>query len=79
MGAAKHWYARYVESAHGEWESLQYKFCLAFFPISRVVHLRVEILTFKQKEKEPIGAAWARFTDLASSSLDLAITEPTLL
>ena len=61
-----------------EWESLQSKFCLAFFPISLIAHLRVEILTFKQKE-EPLGAAWARFTNLASSGSDLAITEPTLL
>ena len=79
MGAAKHWYARYLESAHGEWESLQYKFCLAFFPISRVVCLRVEILTFKQKEKEPLGTTWAHFIDLASFGPDLAITDPMLL
>ena len=46
MGVAKHWYARHVESAHGEWEILQSKFCLAFFPISRVAHLRREILNF---------------------------------
>jgi hypothetical protein len=38
-GAAKQWYAHHVESVHGEWETLQTKFCLAFFPISRVVHL----------------------------------------
>ena len=78
MGVAKHWYARYVESAHREWEILQSKFCLVFFPISRVVHPWVEILTFKQKE-EPLGVAWACFTDLASSRPNLAITEPTLL
>ena len=79
MGAATHWYAQYVESVHGEWESLQSKFYLAFFPISRVAHLQVEILTFKQKEKEPLGATWAYFTNLASSGPDLAITKPTLL
>jgi len=37
--AAKHWYVRCVESAHGEWEILQSKFYLDFFPISCVIHL----------------------------------------
>lgn len=55
------------------------KFYLTFFPIPRVAHLQVEILTYKQKEKEPLGVARAHLTDLASSGLNLAITEPTLL
>ena len=64
MGLAKLWYTRTIESAQGEWEVLQAKFCLTFFPIPRVGSLWREVLTFKQKEKESLGAAWARLMDL---------------
>ena len=55
------------------------KFYLTFFLVPRVARLRVEILTFTQKEKESLGVAWACLTDLVSSCPDLAIAEPTLL
>ena len=55
------------------------KFCLAFFPISRVVSLRKEVLSFKQKEQESIGTSWARFNDLITTGADLAIQDPVLL
>jgi len=74
MGKARQWYSRYGGSADGEWEKLQAKFCLTYFPISHVARLRREILTFKQEEKESLGAAWAQFADLATSGPDLAIT-----
>ena len=79
MGLAKLWYTRTVESAQGEWEVLQAKFCLTFFPIAWVVHLWREVLSFKQREKESLGASWARLIDLYSSGPDLAIPEPILL
>ena len=79
MGLAKLWYTQTVESAQGEWEVLQAKFCLTFFPIVRVVRLRREVLNFKQREKESLGAAWAHLMDLYSSSPDLSILEPILL
>ena len=44
-----------------------------------MVSLRIEVLSFKQKEKESLGAAWARFNDLVHSSPDLAIQDPMLL
>jgi len=75
-GKARRWYSRYVGSVDGEWEKRQAKFCLTYFPISCVAHLCREILNFKQEEKESLRAAWARITDLASSCLYLAITEP---
>jgi hypothetical protein len=49
------------------------------FPISGVVSLRVEVLSFKQKEKESLGAAWAHFNDLVSFGPDHAIQDPILL
>jgi hypothetical protein len=54
---AKQWYAHNVGKVNGEWEELRDMFCLAFFPISRIASLRNEILDFRQKEKETIGAA----------------------
>jgi hypothetical protein len=41
--------------------------------------LRVEILTFCQKEKESIGAAWARLSLLAQSGPDLSLPYHLLL
>jgi hypothetical protein len=48
---AKHRYMRTVGSVQGDWEALCSRFCLSFFLISRVVSLRIEVLSFKQKEK----------------------------
>jgi hypothetical protein len=78
-GLAKLWYTRTIESAQGEWEVLQVKFGLTFFPIARVVHLQREVLNFKQREKESLGVAWARLMDLYSSGPNLAIPKPILL
>jgi hypothetical protein len=76
---AKQWYAHNSRSVSGNWEELRDKFCLAFFPISQIITLRLEILNFKQKEKETIGAAWARFTSLFTSGPDLSIPDHVLL
>ena len=65
-------------SVQGEWEVLQSKFCSTFFLISRVIHLRREVLRFKQKDKESL-AAWAHLIDLSSSGPELAIPDPMLL
>jgi len=58
-GKATRWYSRYVGSVDGEWEKLQAKFCLTYFPISHVARFHREILNFKQEENESLGAAWA--------------------
>ena len=54
-------------------------YALSFFFISGVVSLRIEVLSFKQKEKESLGAAWAHFNDLVNSGPDLAIQDHMLL
>jgi hypothetical protein len=41
--------------------------------------LRAEILTFRQSEKESIGAAWARLSSLAQSGPDLSLPNHLLL
>jgi hypothetical protein len=52
---------------------------MKFIPISRVTSLRIEVLTFKQHEEEPLNASWDRFNDLIITSLDLAIPDLILL
>ena len=78
MGRAKHWYKRTVGSVQGDWEALCSSFCLSFFLISGVVSLRIEVLSFKQKEKESLGVAWAYFNDLFNSAPDLTIQDHML-
>jgi len=78
-GMAKLWYNQTVGSMQGDWEALCSSFCLSFFPISGVVSLRIEVLSFKQKEKESLGASWARFNDLITTGPDLSIQDPILL
>jgi len=78
-GRAKQWYSLSVRSVEGSWEALREKIYLTFFPIPKVASLRCEILAFEQREKESLGAAWAHFTKLLASCLELGIQEPVLL
>jgi hypothetical protein len=73
MGKVKHWYNLTIGSRQGDWEELCSSFCLQFFLISKVVSLRLEILSFKQKEKEFLGMAWEYFNVLINTGPDLAI------
>jgi len=45
---ATQWYAHNVGSVNGEWEELRSRFCVAFFPLSRIAALRQEILCFRK-------------------------------
>ena len=74
-GRAKEWYYVTVGSVDGDWNILKDKFCLRYFHEKKIVALRVEVLTFKQREEESLGAAWARYTELISSGPDLHIPE----
>ena len=44
-----------------------------------MVRLRKEVLNFKQREEETLGAAWAHLMNLYSSGPNLAIPESILL
>jgi hypothetical protein len=44
-----------------------------------VASLRIEVLTFKQHEEEPLDASWDHFNDLITTSPDLAIPDLILL
>jgi virulence-associated protein VagC len=76
---AKQWYTSTVGCVNGSWEKLRDRFCLAFFPVTRITALRVEILSFKQIENESISAAWSRFTNLVQSVPTLSLLEYVLL
>ena len=79
MGRAKQWYSQTVGTMQGDWETLWPKFCLCFFPISKVVSLWKEILNFRQLEEEYLATSWDRINDLITTGLDLAISDPLLL
>ena len=79
LGRAKQWYAHTVGGVNENRDELRDNFCLAFFPLSRIATLRIEILTFQQKEKETLGAAWARFTNLINTSPNLSLPDHVLL
>jgi hypothetical protein len=64
---------------NGDWDELKDKFCLAFFPMSRISSLPRAILDFEQREKEPIGAAWDRFSMLLHAGPDLSLPDGVIL
>ena len=76
MGRAKHWYNQTIGIRQGDWEALCSSFCLNLFPISRVVSLHSEVLSFKQEEKESLGMAWERFNALLILALTLPFKTP---
>jgi hypothetical protein len=47
----------HVSGCHGSWVVLKDQFYFAFFPLSRIIDLRNEVLHFAQKEGESLGAA----------------------
>ena len=63
----------------GDWKTLCSKFCLRFFPISKVVILQKEVLNFRQLEDESLGTSWDHFNELIITGPDLAIQDPVLL
>jgi hypothetical protein len=63
----------------GDWKTLCSKFCLHFFPISKVFSLQKVVLNFRQLEKESLGTSWDCFNELIVTDPDLAIQDPVLL
>ena len=79
MGKAKQWYTHAMESMNGDWDELKDKFHLAFFQMSHIDSLPRGILDFEPREKEYIGAAWARFSAIIHAVLDLSLSDRILL
>jgi hypothetical protein len=63
----------------GNWNKLTKKFCEKFFPISKVQHLRRQVITFMQGEEEGIDQAWNRFNELIEQGPRLGFFGDVLL
>jgi hypothetical protein len=74
-GWAKQWYNLHVSSCHASWVILKDQLCFAFFPLSKIIDLRNEVLNFSQKEGESLGVAWPRHNQLALSGPELSILD----
>jgi hypothetical protein len=66
-GWAKHGYKLHVSSCCGSWVILKDLFYFTFFPLTKIIDLRIEVLNFAQTEGESLGAAWSRYNQLALS------------
>jgi hypothetical protein len=76
---ASRWYKTASYEAKGNWEQLLKKFCERFFPISKVQHIRRQVITFMQKEDELIDKAWERFNALVEQGPKLGFSSDVLL
>ena len=65
-GEAKFWYNRTARKVGGDWIQLKNEFCLFFYPISKVIAHRKQLISFEQGD-ESLGVAWARFMHLVDS------------
>jgi hypothetical protein len=57
IGWAKQLYKLHISSCHGSWVILKDQLCFTFFPVSKIINLRNEVLNFSQKVGESLGAA----------------------
>jgi hypothetical protein len=78
-GNAKTWYSFASFEVVGNWNKLTKKFCEKFFPISKVQHLRRQVITFMQGEEEGIDQAWDRFNELIEQGPRLSFSGDVLL
>jgi hypothetical protein len=78
-GEAKTWYSFASFEVEGNWNKLTKKFCKKFFPISKVQHLRRQVITFTQGEEEGIDQAWNRFNELIEQGPRLSFSGDVLL
>jgi hypothetical protein len=78
-GEAKTWYSFASFEVEGNWNKLTKKFCEMFFPISKVQHLRRQLITFTQGEEEGIDQACNMFNELIEQGPRLGFFGDVLL
>ena len=71
---AEQWYTHTAEHVNN-WGELRENFCDSFSLYECIELLPCELLNFEQLEGESIGAAWARFLRLMTSSPDMSIPD----
>nr|GEU64647.1 putative reverse transcriptase domain-containing protein [Tanacetum cinerariifolium] len=75
VGAARRWLEKEPPCLITTWDDLVSKFINEFFPPSRIMNLRIEILFFQQKFHESFHEAWERYKDLLRSCPHHGFTE----
>jgi hypothetical protein len=78
-GNAKTWYSFASFEVEGNWNKLTKKLCEKFFPISKVQHLRRQVINFMQGEEIGIDQAWDRFNGLIKQGPRLGFSGDVLL
>jgi len=78
-GEARQWYNQKVSQQRGEWGVLRVNFSLDFYSLDRISDLRLEVLSFKQKDNETLGKSWKHFSNLLESGPNLNLEDPVLL
>jgi hypothetical protein len=76
---ARKWFALASFEAKGNWDTLMKKFCERLFPISKVQHVRKQVINFTQGEDEGIDQAWDRFNGLIEQGPKLRFSSDVLL
>ncbi|KAI4299938.1 hypothetical protein L6164_033358 [Bauhinia variegata] len=61
---ARRWLNSLPPSSLDTWDSLAQKFLTKYFPPSKTIKLRTEIVNFNQFERESLYDAWERFKEL---------------
>ena len=78
MGEARIWYNQTARGVGGDWIQLKDEFCLFFYPVSKVIPHRKQLLSFEQGD-ESLGVVWARFMHLVDSGPPHQIPEEILM
>ena len=78
-GESRQWYSQKVSQQRGECGVLRANFCLDFYSLDHIGDLRLEVLSFKQKDNETLGKSWKHFSDLLESGPKLNLEDPFLL
>jgi hypothetical protein len=76
---AMKWYSFASFEVKGNWDQLIQKFCAKFSPISKIQHIRMQVINFKQGEEEGIDQAWNRFNELVEQGPRLRFPSDVLL
>nr|GEX55342.1 reverse transcriptase domain-containing protein [Tanacetum cinerariifolium] len=74
-GASRRWLEKEPPHSIYTWEDLVLKFINEFFPPSRTINLRNEILNFQQRFDESFHEAWDRYKDLLRACPHHGFTE----
>ena len=74
----RRWYNRTARRVGGDWTKLKDEFSLFFFPVSKVIPHRMQLLSFEQGNKSLV-AMWARFMHMVHSGPPHNIEEEMLM